>query len=145
MITLVQLRKIFTDSRAANDAYLQSVADELNRDLPLYKLDTPLRRAHFFAQVKGETGNGMKPKREVWEYSSETLKKFSTYYRAHPDEAIADGYLRDKTTKKIIRHTNEEAVGRKHFATLNGNRTKTHPEDGSNFRGRGLLHGLRRT
>lgn len=114
------------------------MADELNRDLPLYKLDTPLRRAHFFAQVKGETGNGMQPKRESWVYSAKTLKKFSDYYRAHPAEAEADAYLKD-SHGNIIRPTNEEAVGRKHFAHLNGNRWRTHPEDGYNFRGRGLL------
>ena len=137
-ITLAQLRKIFTDSALATDAHLQSVADELNPHLAVFKLDTPLRRAHFFAQIKGETGNSMQPKRESWVYSPETLLKISPgYYQKHPEEAKQDGYLKDKHNK-IIRPANEDAIGRKHFSRLNGNR-KSHPEDGSNFRGRGLL------
>jgi putative chitinase len=53
-ITKEQLRKIFPKNKGGNptDAYLQSIADELNVDLPKYKLDTPIRRAHFFAQVR---------------------------------------------------------------------------------------------
>lgn len=137
-ITLAQLRKIFTDSALATDAHLQSVADELNPHLAVFKLDTPLRRAHFFAQIKGETGNGMQPKRESWEYSPATLKRFSKiYYKDHPEEAEQDGYLKDQRGK-IVRHADQDAIGRKHFSRLNGNR-ESHPEDGSNFRGRGLL------
>lgn len=136
-ITLTQLRKIFTDSKRAPDAYLQGVADELNAKLEIFKLDTPLRRAHFFAQVKGETGNAMHPRRESWEYSPATLLSFSSYYKAHPKEAEQDGYLKDEHGK-IIRHADQEAIGRKHYLYLNGNRLD-HPEDGSNFRGRGLL------
>jgi predicted chitinase len=80
----------------------------------------------------------MQPKRESWVYSPETLLKISPgYYRKHPDEAKQDGYLKDEHDK-IIRPANEDAIGRKHFSRLNGNR-KSHPEDGSNFRGRGLL------
>jgi predicted chitinase len=71
------------------------------------------------------------------------LRSFSRYYRNHVAESEQDGYLRGPSVngKKgpIIRHSNQEAIGRKHFATLNGNRLATHPEDGYNFRGRGLI------
>jgi putative chitinase len=138
-VTVTQLRKIFTDSKRATDAYLQSIANEVNANLVTFKLDTPLRRAHFFSQVKGETGNSMQPVRESWEYSPEALMSFSDYYRAHPKEAEQDGYLKDpKNPKKFIRHADQNAIGRKHFLHLNDNRLD-HPDDGSNFRGRGLL------
>ena len=137
MVTLAQLRRIFTDPRQATDAYWQSIADEVNTDLVKYELNTPLRRAHFFAQIKGETGQGMKPKRENWEYSRTALLAFSSYYRQHPAEATQDGYLKNDRGR-IIRRANQTAIGRKHFLRLNGNR-QTHPEDGSNFRGRGLM------
>ena len=137
MITVDQLRQIFTDPRQATDAYLASIAAEVNTDLVKYKLETPLRRAHFFAQIKGEVGQGMKPARENWEYSPAALRAFSKYYRDHPAESIQDGYL--KVNGRITRRANQDAIGRKHFVKLNNNRKDTHPEDGSNFRGRGLL------
>jgi predicted chitinase len=137
MVTLEQLRKIFTNPKQASNSYLQQVANEVNSDLAKYKLDTPIRKAHFFSQIKGETGQSMKPKKENWEYSPSTLQKFSSYYRNNPDEAKEDGYLKDKNGK-ICRHANQSAIGKKHFLKLNGNRAD-HPEDGSNFRGRGLL------
>jgi len=131
-VTVEQLRQIFTSSQEASDAYLQQVADDVNIDLVKFKLDTVLRRAHFFAQIKGEVGQGMKPVTEKWEYSAESLRRFSSYYRGHPDEAVQDGYLKN-SHGKITRHANQEAIGRKHFSRLNGNRSD-HPEDGSNFR-----------
>ncbi len=138
-ITVVQLKKIFP---AAKDGFLQEIASECNKDLVKYHLDTPLRRAHFFAQIKGETGPQMIPMTEKWVYSPETLMAFSSYYRDHPQEAKEDGYLRGPNINgkkgKIIRPTNEDAVGKKHFLHKNGNRLD-HPSDGTNFRGRGLI------
>lgn len=138
-ITLEQLKKIFP---AANNKHLQAVADECNIDLERYKLNTPHRRAHFFAQIRGETGPSMEPKTESWVYSPETLKEFSKYYRMHPEEARLDGYLRGPSINgkkgKIIRPSNLKAIGRKHFLNLNGNRLD-HIDDGFDFRGRGLI------
>jgi predicted chitinase len=143
-ITKEQLKKIFP---AAKEDYLQSIADECNKDLVKYHLDTLYRRAHFFAQIKAESGSSMKPVSESWEYSPEFLRSNFSYYKNNPDEAKEDGYKRGKPHKdkhgkthkgKIIRHANQEAIGKKHFAKLNGNRTD-HTEDGYNFRGRGLI------
>lgn len=139
-ITVAQLRKIFPLAKAD---YLQSVADECNKDLVKYHLDTLYRKAHFFAQIRGETGAAMKPITENWEYSPETLMAFSSYYRRHPLEAKQDGFLREPARKrgergKIIRHADQQSIGRKHFLKRNGNRLD-HPDDGYNFRGRGLI------
>lgn len=144
-ITVDQLKKIFPQ---APKTQLQELCDEVNVDLVKYRLDTKFRKAHFFAQVKGETGAAMRPVNESWEYSPETLKKFSSYYRKHPDEAKADGYLKELVTAKsggkemkrlkITRHANQQAIGEKHFLRLNGNRLD-HTADGFNFRGRGFI------
>jgi predicted chitinase len=75
---------------------------------------------------------------EDWEYSRAALLSFSSYYRQHSDEATQSAYLKD-SHRVFIRHADQEAIGRKHFLMVNGNRKATHPEDGSNFRGRGLL------
>lgn len=39
------------------DTHLQAVADELNKNLPKLKLDTVVRRAHFFGQIKRESSD----------------------------------------------------------------------------------------
>jgi predicted chitinase len=133
-ITHSQLKQIFP---AATDSDIQSVLAEINGRLVEFKLDTRLRQRHFFAQIKGEVGAAMKGISESWEYSSKALKLFSAYYRAHPAEAEEDAYLKD-ANGRIIRRANQQNIGRKHFQRLNGNRA-SHPEDGYNFRGRGLI------
>jgi predicted chitinase len=133
-ITAEQLKLIFPH---ANDEGISSVLTEVNGRLTEFKLDTKLRQRHFFAQIKGEVGTAMKGVTESWEYSPTALKSFSAYYRAHPVEAEEDGYLKN-SQGTITRRSDQRAIGRKHFQRLNGNRA-THPDDGYNLRGRGLI------
>src|SRR5690606_28113704 len=98
---------------------------------------TPTRLRHFFSQIKGEVGADMKGKAERFQFSPEVLRSFSQYYRQHPDESIKDGYEKN-AVGAIIRKADEQAIGRKHYLRLNGNR-QDHPDDGYNFRGRGLI------
>ncbi|MGZ0718154.1 hypothetical protein [Pseudomonas palleroniana] len=133
-ITPAQLKQIFP---LADDADIEVVLNEINGRLAEFKLDTRLRQRHFFAQIKGEVGASMKGVTESWEYSPAVLKLFSAYYRARPLEAEQDGHLKD-SNGRIIRRANQHEIGVKHFLRLNGNR-RSHPADGFNFRGRGLL------
>lgn len=133
-ITAEQLKQIFP---SATDGDVSSVLMEINGRLADFKLDTRLRQRHFFAQIKGEVGDSMKGVTESWEYSPAALKSFSAYYRNHPAEAEEDGYLKD-AVGKIVRRSNQQNIGRKHFQRLNGNRS-SHPDDGYNLRGRGLI------
>ena len=48
-----------------------------------------------------------------------------------------DGYQKN-SAGRIIRRADEQAIGRKHYLRLNGNR-QSNPDDGYNFRGRGLI------
>lgn len=66
-----------------------------------------------------------------------TLRSFSSYYQANPVESEEDGYEQN-SSNNIIRRANEQAIGRKHYLRLNGNR-QSNPDDGYNFRGRGLI------
>jgi hypothetical protein len=91
-ITHEQLKQI---SPAADEDDVDVVLNEINGCLSEFKLDTRLRRRHFFAQVKGEVGAAMKGVTESWEYSPAALKSFSVYYRTHPAEVEEDGYLKD--------------------------------------------------
>jgi putative chitinase len=134
-ITNEQLSRVFA---AASHDYLKQVAEELNINLARYGLDTVLRRAHFFAQVRQEGGARLEARIESLNYSPEALKNTFSYYRLHPTEAVADGYEKDPKTHVIKRGANQEAIANKVY----GNRPglgNTNPGDGWNFRGRGLI------
>jgi putative chitinase len=135
-LTTAQLARIFP---AAAPDYLDRVVAELNTDLATYGLDTRLRQAHFFAQVRQECGAELAPVDENLNYSPEALKKFS-YYQRHPAEALTDGYDRDPATRKILRRAAVETIANKVYggrAELgNGDIASG---DGWRFRGRGFI------
>lgn len=133
-VTYNQLKTIFPQ---ASDANLNIVVAELQGRLEEFKLDTPTRLRHFFSQIKGEVGPQMKGKTEGFQFSPATLRSFSRYYREHPVESENDGYEKN-SAGRIIRRADEQAIGRKHYLRLNGNR-QNNPDDGYNFRGRGLI------
>ena len=134
-VTKAQLKQIFSRAR---DDYLESIAKEINTDPGKYGLETRLRLAHFFAQVREESGAAMEAKVESLNYSPDGLKSTFRYYRDHPAEALADGYERNVKTRVIVRHAKEETIGNKVYALRNGN-GGTASGDGWKFRGRGLI------
>lgn len=133
-VTYDQLKRIFPQ---ASDEVLNTVVNELRGKLETFKLNTPTRLRHFFSQIKGEVGPQMKGKTEGFQFSPDALRSFSRYYRQHSSEAEQDGYEKNNGGA-IIRRADEQAIGRKHYLRLNGNR-KTNPDDGYIFRGRGLI------
>jgi predicted chitinase len=135
LITKEQLKAIFP---AGTADYLQQVVTELNTDLVKFGLDTTLRRAHFFAQVRQESGEGLEASVESLAYSPESLVKTFGYYKQHPTEATADGYDRDPVTKKIRRPAQQEVIANKAYSGRNGNGDIA-SGDGWRYRGRGLI------
>ena len=132
-LSVALLKKLFTKAR---DADLQQVADEINADPKKFGLDTPLRRAHFFAQVLQEGGKSLKAKREDTSYRASALHKFS-YYQPHPDEIDQDGSLFDAKGMRTQK-ANAQVIANKIY----GNRMTNGPAstgDGWNFRGRGII------
>jgi predicted chitinase len=133
-VTYAQLKRIFPQ---ASDSDINTVVSELRGKLKTFKLDTPTRLRHFFSQIKGEVGDKMKGETENFQFSPDTLRSFSRYYRQHSAEADQDGYERN-SAGRTTRRADEQAIGRKHYLRLNGNR-QSNPDDGYNFRGRGLI------
>lgn len=133
-ITADQLSQLFPD---ADSDYLQQVADEINTNPSRYGLDTPLRCAHFFAQVMQEAGEGLEAQVENLNYSPKALSLFA-YYVQHPAEAQQDGYLKDSTTGKITRAANQQVIANKAYANRVGNGSIA-SGDGWLFRGRGFI------
>lgn len=144
-ITVTQLRTIFPKNTggAPTDAHLQAVADELNADLVKYKLDTAIRRAHFFGQIKREAGPTLSGAAESLDYSPEGLKNTFGYYTRHPKEADADGRITTKLPngkKKISQAAAQETIANKVYGAQGVGPTlgNTAPTDGWSFRGRGM-------
>jgi len=136
-ISATQLSQLFPD---VDDDRLTEVANAANTDPSKYGLDTPLRCAHFFAQVMQETGAGLKAKSEDLNYSPAALTSgMFSYYTAHPAEAQQDGYAKD-SNGKTVRKANTVVIANKIY----GNRKElgngdVASGDGWRFRGRGFF------
>lgn len=98
--------------------------DALQKVLPEYKIDTPLRICHFLAQILHESGH-LKYKSENLNYSAESLLKvFPKYFKT---KEIAQQYARKP-----------EKIANKVYANRMGNGDEA-SGDGWNYRGRGLI------
>ncbi|WP_429294977.1 glycoside hydrolase family 19 protein [Paraburkholderia sp. CI3] len=127
--TLSMLQHIFANASANT---LQEVVDELNAHITLYRLDNALRREHFFAQVKQETGSALLLHNESLNYAAEALTTGTfSYFLKHPEEAKEYGRTKDHPA-------NEEAIANRVYA---GQDCNGEPEsgDGCRYRGRGMI------
>ncbi|MEO6677547.1 MAG: hypothetical protein ABIO21_09230 [Pseudomonas sp.] len=139
--TLEMMKKIYPGVNSSRYSELQAIADELNSHIDFYKLDTPLRRSHYFAQVMQETGRSLSVEEGfIWKAAA-LISKFS-YFSANPAAAHAHGYATTKPIKAdgtAINQADYEAVANGAYggrAELgNGNYASG---DGWKYRGRGL-------
>ena len=136
-ITVEQLRN-HSAQQGGNlpDAHLQAIADELNTDLVKFRLDTAVRRAHFFGQIR-ESRQTFLVRLKV-RTTPRRLKKFS-YYAMKPHEAQTDGRLEIKGPggkRRVTKSCGSGGVANKVYARdeLGGEE----PGDGWKFRGRGM-------
>jgi putative chitinase len=134
-MTAAQLSQLFPDAELD---YLDQAAGELNTAPDKYGLDTPLRQAHFFAQIMQEAGLGLKSQVENLNYSPAALQATFRYYKLHADEADQDGYEKDPNTGKIVRAANQQQIANKAYANRNGNGDVA-SGDGWRYRGRGFI------
>jgi hypothetical protein len=57
-VTIQMLKQIFDDiNNNSKDNFLQAIANDINENADIYKLNTELRISHFFAQVREEAGS----------------------------------------------------------------------------------------
>ena len=101
---------------------LKEISEILNEYAPKYEINTPLRAAHFLAQVTHEC-DGFLIKEESYKYNKARIKEiFGRYF---PGE-VPDKYVRSKL---LFDRTYADRMG-------NGNEASG---DGSKFRGRGAV------
>jgi predicted chitinase len=131
VVTAAMLKKVYT---SASMAHLQTIADYLNMDLEKYKLDTPLRLSHFFAQSREEAGSFAKFI-ESLDYAVGSVVDRTglmqwLYFRNHQNEAVQYGRTNQHPA-------NQEAIANRAYANKNGN-DGISSGDGWRYRGRGL-------
>jgi putative chitinase len=102
----------------------QAVLDQIPSVMEKFKIDTPLRLAHFLAQCAHESGN-FKVTTENLNYSKEGLMKvFGKYF---PNEVLAKQYEKKPNT-----------IANRVYASRMGNGDEN-SQDGSKFKGRGFI------
>jgi predicted chitinase len=109
--------------------------------LQFFRLDTPLRRTHFFAQILQETGGALAYS-EGFYYSVDGLKTHFRFFRRNPELAVKHGYSLPGRKK-----SNGERMGAQDFEAIANGAYGGRKElgngdfgsgDGWRFRGRGL-------
>jgi predicted chitinase len=138
------MRSIYPDLPEDRHGDLQKIADELNANIDFFKLDTPLRRMHFFAQIQQETGPNLSVVEEFG-YGVDALMGLFRYFRNNPEEARRYGY---KVQAGKIKENGQSMTRADHEAIANGayggredlgNRGIS-TGDGWKYKGRGLKH-----
>lgn len=103
---------------------ITSMTNEINDTLKKYDINTPLRIAHFLAQILHESGN-FKFMKENLNYSSKGL--LTTFPKYFPTEEVATLYAR-----------NPDKIANKVYANRMGNGSES-SGDGAKFKGRGAI------
>jgi predicted chitinase len=140
--SLEVMRSIYPNLREGRYGDLQKIADELNANLDFFKLDTPLRRAHFFAQIKQETGEELSVD-ENFAYEAGALIQLFSYFRKNPEKARQYGYKvkvgKIKENGVPMSRADYEAIANGAYGGRDelGNRGIS-SGDGWRYRGRGL-------
>jgi predicted chitinase len=140
--SLKVLKSIYPKLGEDRNDDLKKIGDELNASLEFFMLDTPLRRTHFFAQIKQETGMDLLVE-ENFTYEIGALTRLFSYFRNNPAEARRYGYkLKDGKIKESgvpMTRVDHEAIANGAYggrADLGNRGIET--GDGWKYRGRGL-------
>ncbi|GAB6406908.1 glycoside hydrolase family 19 protein [Pseudomonas sp. MHK4] len=140
--TLEVMKRIYPELSESRYGDLQKIADELNGNIDFFKLDTPLRRTHFFAQIKQETGEDLSID-EKFVYEAGALIDLFSYFKNNPEEAMRYGYKtkagKIKESGLPMTRSDYEAIANGAYGgrTDLGNRGIS-SGDGWKYRGRGL-------
>jgi putative chitinase len=120
-LTSAQLREIMPNALQEN---IEKYLDPLNKKMPVFDINTPLRTAHFIAQVAHESGS-FRYSVENLNYGAKALR--SVFGKYFPSDELAEAYARKP--EKIANRVYGNRMG-------NGDEQSG---DGWKFRGRGLI------
>jgi len=123
-----QLKTIFS---AANDDILNEMVNVFNEASDKFFLNSCLRRAHFFAQLRAEVGNSIRTYSENMNYSEKRLKEVFKYFRERPAEARQYG-------RNTAHGADRQAIANRAYANRLGNGNIA-SGDGWRYRGKGFI------
>ena len=121
-----RLASVFPD---ADTNRLAQIAQEINLQIVVARLDSLYRLAHFFGQVQQEVGQELRLV-ESFDYRADRLAPIFSYFRRNPDDALLYGRTADHPA-------DQEAIANRAYADRNDN-GDVESGDGWRFRGRGL-------
>lgn len=127
-ITVSVLKQIFT---AADDARINELQQAFNQGCEAFRVDTPLRQAHFFAQVLEEVGQSASTKEESLNYAATALGTQFAYFRSNPAEAQKFGRTADHKA-------DQESIANRVYSNRIGNGDVA-SGDGWRYRGKGYI------
>ena len=120
MIALVQLKKVFPKTP---EETLASYINPLIKTFTKYEINTPLRKAHFIAQVGHESGGFIFTKENLNYSADALLKVFPKYFNANDAASHA---------------RNPQMIANRVYSNRMGNGDVV-SNDGWTYRGRGLI------
>jgi putative chitinase len=121
---IISLEQLIEINEKKNIEECKYYIDSINSVLPQYQIDTPIRLAHFLAQILHESGN-FRFKEENLNYSVQGLRAvFPKYF---PNDEIAEEYARKP-----------EKIASRVYGSRMGNGDES-SGDGWKYRGRGLI------
>ena len=127
-ITSEQLTTIFPGAtQDAKDGVMGAFNDAFEK----FSINTCLRKAHFFAQIREEVGESITSLAENMNYSEAGLKSTFKYFKNNPAEATLHG----RTAKHAA---DQEAIGNRAYASRLGNGDIA-SGDGWRYRGKGYI------
>ncbi|MEM0942285.1 MAG: hypothetical protein AAGI25_21215, partial [Bacteroidota bacterium] len=137
ILKVADLKKIFKD--ATNDT-LNTVVETYNEAAAKFKMDTYLQVAHFFAQLREETGTKLEVKDgENLNYSVSSLPRQFSAFRENGSKTtpndLAKKYGRDDSKGQSA---NKEMIANIAYANRLGN-GDAESGDGWKYRGRGII------
>lgn len=132
-LTIKQIRKIF-NKPTLDEKFCLELSETLDKYKCEFKIDTPILRVRFLAQVVHELGiskNGRPVFKERLNYTPSRIKKYSKFFRKHPK--LAELYGRTKQHK-----ADSVNLANYFYANRLGNGS-VKSGDGYRYRGTGVL------
>ncbi|MFP2406805.1 glycoside hydrolase family 19 protein [Enterobacter ludwigii] len=129
-ITREMLRRIWSDRRNVSDSVLDVVAEEFSNKFDMCNINTKNRLYHFFAQIYQEVGPAFNLN-EGFNYRPQVLIDKFAYYRNHPQDAQADGFIPGRQA------ANKQSIANRAYGGREGN-ADIASGDGWRYRGRGM-------